>query len=251
MENSPKKLLTGLVKRAFALVGLKVSRLAVGQPQGSDRYFNTGQLTPLEENSKELYDSFYADHQALDEYYQGYRIEFYRQVSRCIRESGVALDGRRLLDVGCGTGHLLSELKSWSQPGSLDGCDFSDAAMEYSKAKFPGCRFFVQDITRPIPGQFDVVCCTEVLEHIELPFVALRNLLDVVAPGGTLILTVPNGRLDRANEHINFWSPESWKVFLGRECPSGQLQTVTLMDGRINFALIRLPESAAAKSGGA
>ncbi|MFN0076450.1 MAG: class I SAM-dependent methyltransferase [Prosthecobacter sp.] len=233
----PKK----LVQDAFALLGLKVSRLAGGKPSGSDKYFNTGQLTPLEENSKELYDTFYGDHQALEEYYQGYRIEFYSQVSRCVRENGVVLDGKRLLDVGCGTGHLLSELKSWSNPKCMDGCDFSDAAMQYSKAKFPGCHFFVQDITQPIPGQYDVVCCTEVIEHIERPFIALQNLMRVVAPGGCLIVTVPNGRKDTSNEHINFWSPESWKVFLERECPSCAIKTTTLMDGRINFGLIRLP----------
>jgi len=229
------------VQGGFGLAGLKLSRLSAGQRTGSDKYFNTGQLTPLEENSKSLYDRFYGDQQALEDYYQGYRIQFYGEVSRCVREHLRTLDDKRLLDVGCGTGHLLSELSSWSRPQSLHGCDFSDAAMAYSKVKFPGASFFVQDITRPIPGAYDVVLCTEVLEHIERPFVALQHLLRVVVPGGVLVLTVPNGRLDQANEHINFWSPESWRAFLERECPHSSIQAGTLMENRINFAILRLP----------
>jgi 2-polyprenyl-3-methyl-5-hydroxy-6-metoxy-1,4-benzoquinol methylase len=215
------------------------------RPTGSAKYFNTGLLNPLQENSLELYERFYGDHEALNEYYQGRRLEFYRAVSAQVHASGVCLDNKDVIDVGSGTGHLLSELRQWSKPRRLTGCDFSEEAIKFSRQRFPGCSFFRHDIYVPLPEQFDVVLCTEVLEHLERPYVALANLLGAVRPGGALVLTVPDGRRDTTLEHINFWSPESWKAFIERECPRCRLETATLMKGDVNFGLLRLPQPAA------
>lgn len=225
----------------FALFGLRVSRLSATRPTGSDKYFNTGALMPLQENSRELYERFYGDHQALEEYYRGYRLAFYKAISAQVRASGLILDGKDVLDVGCGTGHLLAELQAWSQPRSLTGCDFSEQAMKFSRERFPDCQFFRHDIYEPLPQRNDVVLCTEVLEHLERPFIALNNLLNAVRPGGALVLTAPNGRHNTANEHINFWSPESWRAFLERECHMCRPETAMLLDGRVNFGLLRIP----------
>lgn len=54
---------------------------------------------------------------------------------------------------------------------------------------------YVCDITKiPVPdGSFDVVLCTEVLEHVPDPLATMRELVRVLAPGGTLLMTVPLG----------------------------------------------------------
>lgn len=51
----------------------------------------------------------------------------------------------------------------------------------------------VSDITAiPAPdASFDVVLCTEVLEHVPDPLAALRELVRLVRPGGTVIITAP------------------------------------------------------------
>jgi 2-polyprenyl-3-methyl-5-hydroxy-6-metoxy-1,4-benzoquinol methylase len=231
----PKKLLDGM----FARLGLRISRIP--RPRGGELYFNTGRLTPAEENSRELYEQFYGDHTALNDYYTEHRLAFYRAVSDRLQEINLAVDGKDLLDVGCGTGHLLTELRRWSKPRSMTGCDFSEQATRFSREHFPGCRFFTHDIYEPLLESFDVVLCTEVLEHLEQPFVAIRNLLNATRPRGALVLTVPNGRMDTANEHLNFWSPESWKVFLERECARCVVKTSTFLDGKNNFALVQKP----------
>lgn len=235
--SSAKRLFHGF----FALFGLRVSHLPRTPPKAGQQYFNTGRLTPLEENSLDLYERFYSDHAALDQYYDRQRLAFYSSVSKFLRDIGLKLDTKDVLDVGCGTGHLLSELQQWSCPRSLAGCDFSNSAVQFSCDCFPNCRFFTHDIYDPLPGVYDVILCTEVLEHLEDPFVAVRNISNAVRPGGNIIFTVPNGRLDDLNEHINFWSPESWKVFLERECPGHRLFTSLLNKGCYNIALLTAP----------
>jgi 2-polyprenyl-3-methyl-5-hydroxy-6-metoxy-1,4-benzoquinol methylase len=232
-----------LTKRLFALFGLQVSRAAKFPAVGGAKYFNTGMLTPLQENSRDLYDRFYSDQQALDEYYKGYRLEFYEEVSGHIRGSGVIVDGTNVLDVGCGTGHLLRQLAKWSRPKQMSGCDFSGEAIKYSRNRFDDIHFFQHDIYAPLPAKFDTILCTEVLEHLERPFMALQNLAQAVRPTGTLVLTVPNGRLDTSNEHLNFWSPESWKAFLERECPDAMISVAMLMSGRVNLGILRFGRS--------
>lgn len=75
---------------------------------------------------------------------------------------------------------------------------------------------------------------TEVLEHLVHPEAALRKLAKV---GRTLLLTVPDGRRDTTEAmqfnpewgsyrgHVNFWSPESWAVWLKRELPNHVIHT--------------------------
>jgi 2-polyprenyl-3-methyl-5-hydroxy-6-metoxy-1,4-benzoquinol methylase len=92
-----------------------------------------------------------------------------------------------------------------------------------------------------LPNRYDVIFCTEVLEHLEKPHVALANLVAALNPGGILVLTVPDGRQDTINEHLNFWSPEGWRAFLIRECPQAELATRKLLNGPYNFALLRFP----------
>lgn len=224
-----------IIKKILNQCGLDVRRVRRGQ-----QYFNTGNLTPQEENSQELYDQFYSDNRAVDDYYRSSRIRFYQAVLDEVIRRGIVMDVKRVLDMGCGLGFLVSEIKRRKKPAFIAGADFSQAAVDASKQRFPGITFFQHDITQPIPkdSPFDVIFCTEVLEHIEYPHVALRNLREGLHASGILILTVPNGRVDTLNEHLNFWSPESWRVFLERECPNARVVTGQLSLGPYNFAIV-------------
>jgi 2-polyprenyl-3-methyl-5-hydroxy-6-metoxy-1,4-benzoquinol methylase len=239
VANGLKPSIKRLAHGMFGLFGLRVQRIQ--KPRGGERYHHGLNLTPLQHNSRDLYERFYSDDVALEEYFTAHRLSFYTAVSNGIREAGLGLDGKDVLDVGCGTGHLLSEVGTWSKPRSINGCDFSDASIKLSRERFPEGRFFRHDIYDPLPDSYDVVLCTEVVEHLERPFIALKNLLRAVRLGGAMVLTVPNGRLDTAIEHLNFWSPESWKIFVERECPGCSLETATLLENRFNFALVRPP----------
>lgn len=194
---------------------------------------------PFEENTREINDQFYSNTETLKEYYVGRRLLFYRAVVDQLKMLSVVLDNKRVLDVGCGVGFLLNELNQEFNGLQLHGADFSVAAIKASKARFPKMTFFEHNLYCTLKESYDIIFCTEVIEHLEKPFVALQNLERTVVPGGLIVLTVPNGRLDTLNEHINFWSPESWKIFLERELPRCHVQTFTIMSGEFNFALIK------------
>lgn len=226
-----------MVHKFFGMFGLRISRLV--QAGTGSRYFNSGNLTPIEENTRELYDRFYGDHDELARYYADkMRLAFHREVSELIRRKGIELNGKRILDIGCGTGHLLQELAGWAYPASSSGCDFSEEAMSYSRKHFPGMNFFRHNIYDPIPENYEVIICTEVLEHLEYPHDALANILAALVLGGVAVVTVPDGRRDTILEHINFWSPESWKIFIGRECPGCGIEAAVFNGDGNNYAII-------------
>ncbi len=228
-----------LMQSALRFFGFQIVRVRRDELKGAHKYFNTGTLLPMEENTVQLNNSFYSDEEALGEYYGPDRLAFYDDLSRYLQDAGLVLDGKRILDAGCGVGYLLSTLKKWADPVSMAGCDFSEAAVKASRKSFPEHEFFVQDIYKEIPGTYDVVLCTEVLEHLLHPSRGLKNLDRAVTPGGWLVVTVPNGRLDTIIEHINFWSPESWSVFVSDELPNREMKVGTFRSGQNNIAVIR------------
>jgi SAM-dependent methyltransferase len=114
----------------------------------------------------------------------------------------------RLFEVGSGQGDLSRELVR-SYPGvALMGVDLSDAGVAIAKAKVPSGAFFQQDLLKPLTlseeylGWATHAVCSEVLEHLEEPAVALRNVRRCLAPGGKLVVTVPAGPMSAFDRHI-------------------------------------------------
>lgn len=203
----------------------------------------------LKHNTPERTDELYSNPKVLKRYLSPARFRYYDNVIRLLPLN--SYHQRHIADAGCGTGHFLSHLKdtlgkAGSEAASLTGFDYSPAALELARRTVPEASFSLLDIYAPLAGSFDVLVCIEVLEHLLYPERALRNLVDMLAPDGVLILAVPNGRLDHFAGHINFWSPESWRVFLETTCPGFEIATGLLGNGRlageqhVNYALLNL-----------
>ena len=227
-------------KKAQGIISNNTTNTALSK-KSTLLYFNNG-AHPLEQNTVEINDKFYSDAEVLEEYFNSSRLSFYSRVIELIIAERIDIDSADICDFGCGSGHLLEYLSKSFKIKTSTGFDFSSKAIEYAKANFKGHAFYVKDIYTDIHNiQFDFIICTEVLEHLEYPNKALLNIMLSLKPGGTLLITVPNGRLDTIEEHINFWSPESWKVFISNTLENkAQFSTGGLTEGKHNYAIIRL-----------
>jgi 2-polyprenyl-3-methyl-5-hydroxy-6-metoxy-1,4-benzoquinol methylase len=95
-----------------------------------------------------------------------------------------------LLDFGAGRGELLSILQAQRRFTTLSGTDVLHRPAGLSAS----IDWIEQDLNTPIAAkpQFDVVICSEVIEHLENPRHTFRSIHGALKPGGTLLLTTPN-----------------------------------------------------------
>jgi SAM-dependent methyltransferase len=104
------------------------------------------------------------------------------------RQAAATPPGSLVLDVGAGIGQYRPLFAH---------CDYRahDFGLEPATAGQYTPLDYQSDITAiPVPdAAFDVVLCTEVLEHVPEPIVALHEMARIVKPGGRLLITAPLG----------------------------------------------------------
>lgn len=126
----------------------------------------------------------------------------------------------RVLEVGCGQGSF-SQL-AWRASANYQGIEINDDAVQKAQALGrPVTNADVGQFVRTHPASFDAVCCFQVLEHIAEPREFIQSLVTLLAPGGKLILSVPNGDsvlggdtsnlLDKPPHHMAHWNRRSFE----------------------------------------
>ena len=113
-------------------------------------------------------------------------------IKRCID-----LDGKKVLDVGCGGGILAESI---SQSGAdTTGIDLSDKALKVAElhalevgANLTYRSISAEDLAQEQPEQYDVVTCMEMLEHVPDPASVVRACAKLCKPGGTLFFSTLN-----------------------------------------------------------
>lgn len=103
--------------------------------------------------------------------------------------------GLKILDAGCGSGKAASVLFDLSQPGGeVLGVDFSQERVEYARQHYAdkkGLNFYKYNLRKPLRGlnNFDLIWARFFLEyHREESFQIVKNLNEILKPGGTLCL---------------------------------------------------------------
>lgn len=106
---------------------------------------------------------------------------------------------RAVLDIGCGVGYFLLEVEErLGSPGCIfAGIDVVPARVRSTLRRFGGRENFFAAVAfaEELPfedGRFDLVLCTEVMEHIARPERAFQEIARVLGPGGVLCLSSPN-----------------------------------------------------------
>jgi len=99
----------------------------------------------------------------------------------------------RILEVGCGDGSFTKDLATFSS--NVTAIDISAEQVEQNKRAYPQIDFRQHDVAELFPfadRTFDIIWCSEVLEHLFDPAYALQEMHRIMAPGGKLLVTVPH-----------------------------------------------------------
>ena len=124
--------------------------------------------------------------------------------------------GDRVIEIGCGYGEFLEYLRCEKQ---IDACGIelnSNAAVKAQQLGRPVKLMTLDEVAKLQSETFDVVCSFQVLEHIPDVNKFIDSCIDLLKPGGRLIICVPNSDgfikfadndlLNQPPHHLSLWS---------------------------------------------
>lgn len=135
----------------------------------------------------------------------------------------VPLEGRRILDIGCGIGTFVQRLREFSP--HVYGVDIDQERVRQGAAALPYLAVGVSEYLPFADATFDVVLLHEVLEHVRDDRLTLREAGRVTRPGGRIVIYCPN----------RLYPFETHGIFLGKRYLFGNIPLVNyLPDGLRN-----------------
>jgi SAM-dependent methyltransferase len=112
-----------------------------------------------------------------------------------------APDMKSFLEIGCGTGFVLSGVAATFPATRLMGAEIFSTGLQHAAHRVPRAQFIQMDARNiPFDSHFDALGAFDVLEHIEEDTLVLTQICKALRPGGKLILTVP--------QHPSLWSTQ-------------------------------------------
>lgn len=106
---------------------------------------------------------------------------------------------RSFLEIGCGTGYVLSGIASTFPGVRFHGSEIFTAGLAFAAARQPTIDFMQMDARHiPFVDEFDAIGAFDVLEHIEEDVLVLKQMYAALKPGGIMLVTVP--------QHAWLWS---------------------------------------------
>jgi 2-polyprenyl-3-methyl-5-hydroxy-6-metoxy-1,4-benzoquinol methylase len=157
------------------------------------RYYESEDYTPHQDTSRGL----------IDRLYRWVRLYTLRSKYRLITSLMAAPPGR-LLDFGCGTGEFLNlcQSRGWETRGLEPDPTAQDVAAEQY-----GLSVDAPDQIQSIPDDhFDIITLWHVLEHVPELSKTVEQLKRTLAPGGTLVVAVPNCASFDAQFYGQYWA---------------------------------------------
>jgi 2-polyprenyl-3-methyl-5-hydroxy-6-metoxy-1,4-benzoquinol methylase len=172
-------------------------------------------------------------------------------------------EARRVLDVGCGAGDNAALMRARDASRRVVGITHSPQEAALASAHLERCHVF--DIEAPWPDRvaaelgavgFDTLVFSHVLEHLRQPSQVLARFSRLLAPGGSVLIAVPNvlgwrqrlrflqgrfeyeasGALDAT--HLRFFTYFTAAEYLLAECPELRL-TARRVTGSVPLWLLR------------
>ncbi|MBN1230965.1 MAG: class I SAM-dependent methyltransferase [Anaerolineales bacterium] len=135
----------------------------------------------------------------------------------------------KLLEVGCGLGHLMT---FFSSDYKVYGGDINLYALKTARQIAPNAHilaFPAEDLRMFPRGFFQVIICKHIVEHLPEPGKAIAEFSRALAPGGVVIISAPNMRSPMRERkgkdwigyqdptHISLLQPEEWETIIERQ----------------------------------
>jgi SAM-dependent methyltransferase len=126
--------------------------------------------------------------------------------------------GRKMLEIGCGTGSVLLALDRSDVGFELFGSELHARGLEFARPRLDRRITLMQMDARKIParGEFDVIGAFDVLEHIPEDEEVMREMYLALRPKGGVVIAVP--------QHPWLWSPEDERAQHQRRYARGELE---------------------------
>lgn len=103
---------------------------------------------------------------------------------------------KNVLEIGAGEGNFLQLAKNADL--DIQGIELNPKAAERARnLGFKVHEKMIHELSQEISDRFDAICSFQVLEHVPDPMSFLRGMLNMLRPGGKLILSVPNAAVMR------------------------------------------------------
>lgn len=104
---------------------------------------------------------------------------------------------KSILDIGCASGWMTAKIAETLYWIPVTGVDVSPEMINYAEIKHPGINFICADAHKlPFGNEtFDLIICTEVLEHVSDPLRVLLEIRRCLCPKGKVIISMDSGNL--------------------------------------------------------
>lgn len=135
-----------------------------------------------------------------------------------------AASSQNFLEIGCGTGYVLSGIAKTFPHLKLFGSDLFKEGLPFAKSRVPSAHLMTLDATQiPFVNQFDCIGAFDVIEHIKEDERALSQICKALKPGGVALITVP--------QHRWLWGPADERSHHFRRYTSSELKTKAKNNG--------------------
>jgi len=138
----------------------------------------------------------------------------------------VPLEGRRILDIGCGIGTFVQRLRQFS--AHVYGVDVDQERVRRGATSLPYLAVAVSEHLPFADATFDVVLLHEVLEHVGDDRLTLGEACRVTRPGGRIVIYCPN----------RLYPFETHGIFLGKRYLSGNIPLVNYLPDGLRRRLV-------------
>lgn len=141
-------------------------------------------------------------------------------------------DEGMLLDIGCGTGYFLDQMRG--EGWAVTGVEKDEGARKFAKEKFDLNTQEHNYVLQLLKGSKDVITMWHVLEHIENLDLMMNRLHDILREDGLLVIALPNCHSLDAQAYEQYWAAYDVPRHLWHFSPDN----FELLANKYNFKLV-------------